>query len=154
MPILSLPNVQGDVSAEGRLVITPDVLLRHRLLPQPGVLESFRLVDVETHRRGATIADGPGHCRITSHVQSASSTPAVGMDEYDDLVRGLQDLLGLPAKLFPNLPHLAVEPSNALMPVIRLGVDEPGGHIELEVAIAKCDQTVDVRFIETFMGTL
>src|SRR3954471_8255881 len=129
------------------------VLLRHRLLPQPGGFEGFLAVDedpdapdlavdevVDVGNRGRREIDPTGPAR------------GAALDERDNPVLADRlDALELEVEVWSGVADVGEEPSDALWPVIDTG-DLGQQPVQLDVLRAAGEVAIDVALVDRSNG--
>ena len=96
LPVLA---ARGCITFAKRL----DVLVRHRLLRQPGGFEGFLALGKHLATNQAASAKGPKVRHQDIKRDAASATPAADPDQREDLVAVVFQLLGLDSKVLEGL---------------------------------------------------
>jgi hypothetical protein len=123
------PLSDGDVMC---LRYMMDVLLRHRLLPQPHGFEGLRAVLIEAEPDHSAPAERPDPGRTSLHLDLTTAR-CVGSQGHNHVLPGLDEVVGLDPNGFPGLDE-SLNPVSPLIGALypRVKTDRTR-HVELAV---------------------
>jgi hypothetical protein len=121
------------------------------LPPQPDGFEGPFSIHVQPNGGRLAPVHVPDHGDVPVDLEPAAAAPAVRVHQRHDLIAGVDELLGVPLKVRPDVPDLAVETSDSVVAVVCLGVEDPLGHVKPKRRATELDEALDVAAIEALM---
>src|SRR5918994_7777204 len=120
------------------------LLLRHRLLPQPGGFEGLLTYREEFASERLAVAHRPQMSGSVLHHRATAPWSGAPSKEHNDLVATFEELFWLDDHFLERLKHLVVEPLVFLGAAICTGERVTVGHLQFEVGMHPAKDPIPV----------